>query len=74
MQWVPIDSRPLKTGKYLVGHRGWCEIMWFTGPEKEWVSGTQLGWHRADQRWNLPADDPKGRFNASHCLLIEGPE
>lgn len=74
MNWLPIDTRPLKTGKYLVGHRGHQELMWFTGPEKEWVSGTQLGWHSVGTAWSRPADDPVKRFRATHCCLIEGPE
>ena len=73
MEWIPIDTRPLKTGKYLVGHRGHQEIMWFTGPEKEWVKGTNLGWHPIGHDWALPADNPAERFNATHCCLIVSP-
>lgn len=71
--WLPIDHRPLKTGKYIVGNRGHQEIMHFAGPDTKWVPSTQLGWHPLGHSWNLPADDPKSRFNATHCVLLQTP-
>jgi hypothetical protein len=74
MNWLPIDTRPLPTGKYLVGHRGYHEIMWFFGPEKEWLPPIQIGWRRLTKLRGWQRDEPAERFNATHCCLIEGPE
>lgn len=71
-RWLPIDHRPLETGTYLVGHRGYQEIMKFFGPDVEWAPGTKMGWLRlTKQGWER--DDPAERFNATHCILIEPP-
>lgn len=71
-RWIPIDKRPLLTGKYLVGHRGYQEIMHFFGPEREWMPGTAIGWHRlTDKGW--VRDEPAERFRATHCQLITPP-
>lgn len=76
-EWMPVDHRPLKTGTYLVGHRGHQEIMKFFGPDTEWINvgrwGTQLGWNRLTKDgWKR--DDPAERFNATHCILIQTPK
>lgn len=71
-KWLPVDHRPLKTGTYLVGHRGHQEIMKFFGPDIEWEPGTKMGWLRlTNQGWNR--DDPAKRFNATYCVMIDPP-
>lgn len=70
--WLPIDTRPLKTGRYLVGHRGWQEVMHYFGPEKEWVPGTRLGFHRLEKRGWIWCD-PRVAFGATHCMPITVP-
>lgn len=64
--WLPIETRPLPPGIYLVGQRRYQEIMRFHGPERGWLRRNVLhGWQR---------DDPVERFNATHCVLIQAPE
>jgi hypothetical protein len=71
--WLSIYHRPLKTGTYLVGHRGHQEIMKFFGPDVHWMPGTKMGWLRhTDRGWDR--DDPAERFHATHCVLIMAPE
>ncbi len=73
MKWLPVDHRPLKTGTYIVGHRGWQEIMKFFGPEVHWMQGTPMGWLRLTETGWI-RDNPAERFNATHCCLIEFPD
>lgn len=71
--WISIDHRPLKTGTYLVGHRGHQEIMKFFGPDVHWLPGTKMGWLRKTQKgWER--DDPMQRFKATHCVEIQPPD
>lgn len=71
--WLLIDARPLKTGTYVVGHRGHQELLNFFGPEKEWMPGTIIGWRRLTPR-GWVRDDPVERFHATHCMLVEFPK
>lgn len=67
--WTPINVIPAKSGKYLVGHRGWQEIMWYFGTDKEWMPRTPLGWHASGD--HHVADDPQLRFKATHYLFLD---
>jgi len=72
MNWIPIDTRPLPTGYYLVGHSGHQEKLSFFSPMDKWMPGTKLGWRRqTDRGW--VHDDPVARFGATHCMRIEPP-
>lgn len=71
MNWIPIETRPLKTGHYIVAHRGWEELLHFAGPEIHWMPGAIIGWMRLDPRKGWVRDDPVERFGATHCCLIE---
>lgn len=72
LEWVPLETRPLKTGYYLVGHAGHQEKLLFSGPEREWLPGAIMGWQRqTSQGW--VRDDPAERFNATHCAFIDPP-
>lgn len=63
--WMPIDTRPLATGQYLVGHAGWQEVRAFLNPaDRVWMPGTRFGWQ---------GGDPVDQFRATHCALIEPP-
>ena len=72
MRWISIDTRPLRTGRYLVGHQGWQEVMvYFAPPLEKWAPGSHLGFHRLMRRGWVWCD-PAVAFNATHCALIEG--
>jgi hypothetical protein len=73
MKWTLLDSPPTKTAKYLVGHRGHQEIMFFFANDREWLPNTQMGWLRStDRGW--VADDPAKRFNARYYTEIITPK
>lgn len=58
-EWLPIDHRPLKTGRYIIAHRGHAEITHFFSPADSWVPGTKFGWQK----------DPAS-FGATHCMPL----
>lgn len=60
LRWIPIDHRPLSTGRYIVAHCGHAEIMHFLSPtDKQWMPGTNIGWQ----------GDP-GYWGATHCAAL----
>ncbi len=73
LKWIPIETRPLKTGYYIVGHSGHQEKLLFRGPDKEWMPRTILGWSRLDRNNLWIRDEPEIRFKATHCCFIDPP-
>lgn len=60
LDWLPIDHRPLATGRYIVAHRGYAEITHFLSPtDHVWMPHTKIGWQK----------DPS-IFRATHCALL----
>lgn len=58
LDWLPIDHRPLATGRYIVAHRGHAEIIHFFSPtDRTWSPGTKFGWQ-------------KDTFKATHCARL----
>lgn len=63
-KWYPIEHRPLKTGRYIVAHRGHADIVHFLSPnDRVWLPHTKIGWQK-DLEWG-----------PTHCALLpEVPE
>lgn len=70
LDWIPISHRPLKTGVYLVGHRGLVQLYHFFSPhDTVWVPHTKMGWHDC---YMGELRRPPESWNATHCALFHG--
>lgn len=61
--WLPIESRPLDTGKYFVAHRGHVEVDHFFSPADKWAPHTKFGWQRV-------GPDGRHSWHPTHCALV----
>lgn len=50
--WLPLSINPAKTGRYIVGHKGYAKIMYYVANDEDWHPGTKRGWQGDVESWN----------------------
>ena len=57
--WTELKRPPLESGRYVVGHRGHSEVIFYAHPNDQWMPGTKIGWRK----------DPE-EFRATHYFKL----